>query len=263
MLNDMMILWKQLGERDVAPDICVVKGVRDREAIDESCDPVVEGTGPCLVFEVVSESTRDVQAKNAKENPPLFEKMGVEDLVLVYPRRPAKKAEQKLRLKAKRLDATGRYRTNHPASNGWILLRSVGLRIKVAEDGTRLVVEDVRTGERLLTSVEEEAARRAAEARVEQEAEARQKAEERARQEAAARQKEAAARQKEAAARQKAETRLEQNLRRSVEDLCAVLGIAWDAEHDTRVESMSVSQLEALQTHLVSKKSWPESFSGA
>ena len=114
-------------------------------------------------------------------------------------------------------------------------MASVGLRIKVADDGRRLLVEDVRTGERLLTSVEEEAARRAAEARVEQEAEARQKAEE----------------------------RFEQALRRGVEDLCTVLGLAWDAERSAQVESMSAPQLETLRGHLVSVKSWPESFPDA
>ncbi|MCP4657990.1 MAG: Uma2 family endonuclease, partial [bacterium] len=103
VMSDMMILWKKMGERDVAPDVCVVKGVRDREAIDESFDPAAEGVGPCLVFEVVSESTRAVKEKDEKKNPPLFERMKVEDLVLVYPRRPVKRS--RLRLDVKRLDA--------------------------------------------------------------------------------------------------------------------------------------------------------------
>ncbi len=207
---DMMILWKQLGERNVAPDVCVVKGVRDREAVDESFDPVVEGAGPCLVFEVVSESTPDVKAKDEKKNPPLFERMKVEDLVLVYPRRPAKR--RRLRLDVKRLDASGRYRANRPGPGGWILLDSVGLRIKVADDGVRLLVEDVRTGERLLTSVEEEAARRAAEEHAEQEAEAR-------RQEAEARRAAEERAEQEAEARRQAEEHVEQETeaRRQVE----------------------------------------------
>ena len=90
--------------------------------------------GPCLVFEVVSESTSDVKAKDETKNPPLFEKMKVEDLVLVYPWRPA--SDRRLRLDVKRLDATGRYRANRPGPGGWILLASIGLRIKVAEDGS-------------------------------------------------------------------------------------------------------------------------------
>jgi Uma2 family endonuclease len=220
VLSDVLILWKALGERNVAPDVAVVKGVRDREAIDESFDPVTQGAGPCLIFEVVSESTADVLAKDEKKNPPLFAKMGVEDLVLVYPRRPGKRP--RLELDVKHLDASGRYRANRPGPGGWILLASVGLRIKVADDGRRLLVEDVQTGERLLTSVEEESARRAAEARVEQ-----------------------------------AEERVEQALRRFIEDLCAVLGLAWGAERSRQVEDMSAPQLEALRAHLVREKSWP------
>ncbi len=256
VLSDMLILWKQLGERDVVPDLCVVKGVRDRDAIDRHFDPVKEGSSPCLVFEVVSDSTPDVQAKDEVENPPLFERMNVEDLVLVYPWRPARK--QLLRLDVKRLGASGRYRANRPGPGGWILLSSVGLRIKVAEDGHRLLVEDVRTGERLLTSVEEEEARRAAEARVEQEAEARRTEAEARRAEAEARRAAEKRVEQEAEARRVAEKRVDQGLRRSVEDLCTVLGLAWGAEKGAQVERMSASELEALRSHLVQKRSWPE-----
>ncbi len=289
VFSEMMILWEQLGERDVAPDVCVVQGVRDREAVDTSFDPVAEGVGPCLVIEVVSSSTRAMVKKDERKNPPLYERMKVEDLVLVYPRRPAE--EQELRLDVRRLDVSGRYRANRPGPGGWILLPSVDLRVKVADDGLRLLVEDVRTGERLLTSVEEEAARRAeaearrtAEERAGQEAEARCQAEERVEQEAEARRQEAEARrqaeerveqeaearhqaetlaEQEAEARRQAEERVEQGLRRGVEDLCAVLGLAWGAERSAQVESMSASRLEALRAHLVSEKSWPESFSDA
>ena len=111
-------------------------------------------------------------------------------------------------------------------------MRTVGLRIKVAEDGQRLLIEDVKTGERLLTSVEEEAARRAAEKRTEQ-------AEERA--------------EREAEARHQAE----QRLRRKVEDLCGLLGIEWTPELSTVVAGMNPAQIEALWTDLLSQKRWP------
>jgi hypothetical protein len=181
--------------------------------------------------------------------------MEVEDLVLLYPPRPA--TSERLRLDVRRLGASGRYRANPPDPEGWIRLPSVGLRIKAAEDGERLLIEDVRTGERLRTSVEEEAARRAAEERAEQEAEARRQeaqarraAEERAEQEAAAR------RQAEQRAEQ-AEQRAEQGLRRSVEDLCGLLGIEWTADRGTAVAGMDLTQLEALWADLRSQKRWP------
>ncbi len=51
MFSELMILWEQLGERDVAPNVYVVKGVRDPDAINGSFDPVAERASPCLVFE--------------------------------------------------------------------------------------------------------------------------------------------------------------------------------------------------------------------
>ncbi len=215
VFSDLMILWEQLGERDVAPDVYVVKGVRDRECIDRSFDPVAEGVGPCLVIEVVSSNSPAMEQKDEEENPKLFARMGVEDLVLLYPPRPG--TAERLRLEVRRLGASGRYRANRPGPEGWIRLLSVGLRIKVAEDGLQLVIEDVKTGERLLTSVEEEAARRAAEKRAaaaarRATAEARRAMAEarRAEQEAEARRQEAEARRQEAEARRQAEERTEQ-----------------------------------------------------
>jgi Uma2 family endonuclease len=255
VFSDLLILWEQLGERNVSPDVYVVKGLRDREAIDRNFDPVAEGAGPCLVIEVVSTGSREMVQKDAEENPKLFARMEVEDLVLLYPPRPA--TSERLRLDVRRLGASGRYRANPPDPEGWIRLPSVGLRIKADEDGERLLIEDVRTGERLRTSVEEEAARRAAEERAEQEAQARRQeaaarraAEERAEQEAAAR------RQAEQRAEQ-AEQRAEQGLRRSVEDLCGLLGIEWTAERGTAVAGMDLTQLEALGADLRSQKRWP------
>ncbi len=69
------------------------------------------------------------------------------------------------------------------------------------------------------------------------------------------------ARKKETAARQAAENRVVQGLRRGIEDLCIVLGLAWDGEKSAQVERMTASQLEAFRAHVVQEKSWPESFS--
>ena len=176
VLSDLLILWEKMGERDVAPDLCVFRGVRDRGAIDRSYDPQDQGVlAPCLVVEVVSDSKPSLVVKDEQTNPGLFARMGVEDLVWLYPPHPLKTG--KLRLAVNRLNRSGsqpRYRRCLPGREGWYLLRSVGLRIKLSDDERRLLIEDVKTGERLLTSVEEEAARRAAEQRAEQEAAARQ-----------------------------------------------------------------------------------------
>ncbi len=54
----------------------------------------------------------------------------------------------------------------------------------------------------------------------------------------------------------RAEARKE-TLRSHVEDLCGALGIAWSPERNTAAEAMSLSELEVLWEHLVTRKSWP------
>ena len=238
VFSDLMILWEKMGGRDVAPDVYVVKGMtRDPDLVNRSFDPVAEGVSPCLVFEVVSTSNQAMVDKDELENPSLFEKMKVAERVLLYPPEPG--TDERLRLAAFRLGRWGGYQPIRPDAKGWIRLRTVGLRIKVAEDGQRLLIEDAKTGERLLTSVEEEAARRAAEKRAEEEAKMRRQAEERA--------------EREAEARHQAE----QRLRRKVKDLCGLLGIEWTPERSTVVAGMNPAQIEALWTDLLSQKRWP------
>ncbi len=48
-----------------------------------------------------------------------------------------------------------------------------------------------------------------------------------------------------------------EGLRRTVEDLCQLLGIEWSIEHKSQVEAMSLSKLEALRKHLMTQKHWP------
>jgi hypothetical protein len=158
-----------------------------------------------------------------------YAKEGVEEYFTVYPL-----AEGKARdLVGRRLEKDG-YVEIAPDSQGQVYSEKLGLFFHVDAASEVLVIVDARTGQRLLTSSEEAARRKQAEERVEREAEARRQAEERAEQAEA------------------------HGLRRGVEDLCAVLGLAWDGERRARVERMSPSQLETLRRHLVNEKSWPE-----
>ncbi len=49
----------------------------------------------------------------------------------------------------------------------------------------------------------------------------------------------------------------EEGLRRSVEDLCQVIGVDWLDERKARVAAMSFSGLEALREHLMTHRRWP------
>jgi len=162
VFSDLQLLYKRYGHRDVSPDVAVVSGLRDRDAVEDSLDVVGEGARLRMVIEVVSTSTTDLRRKDEVENLELFETLGVEDHVLICPPRPER--GERLAFEARALDVRGRYRPIPPDVRGRVLLRSVDLWLGIDED--RLVLQDRRTGERLLTAEEEESARREAEARV-------------------------------------------------------------------------------------------------
>ena len=98
--------------------------------------------------------------------------------MLVYPPMEGRP----MRVVAQRLGASGQYAANPPTFQGRILLRSVGLWLWVDPAESQVVLEHQVTGERFLTSKQEEAGRRAAERRAEEERqhaeEERQRAEE-------------------------------------------------------------------------------------
>lgn len=143
----LLILWEQFGERNVGPDIFVAKGVPNPRRVNDHFDPVELGVEPCMVIEVVSTSCQLLEDKDLVDNPPLFARRGVEDLVLIYPSWD----DQPMRLDVRRLTPEKKYRPNLPQEDGWILLRSVGLRIKVSDDGKRPLLKDAGN-ERLLTA---------------------------------------------------------------------------------------------------------------
>jgi Uma2 family endonuclease len=115
--SNLFIRWEHVGERNVVPDLFVAKGVPNPELIDDVFDPVELGVEPCLVLEVVSTSCRIMEEKDTVDNPPVFARRGVEDLVLVYPQR-----EEPVRLDVRRLTPEKTYRPNSPQEDGWILL---------------------------------------------------------------------------------------------------------------------------------------------
>jgi Uma2 family endonuclease len=163
VFSDLQLLYKRYGHRDVSPDVAVVSDLRDRDAVEDSLDVVGEGARLRMVIEVVSTSTSDLRRKDEVENLALFETLGVENHVLVYPPHPER--GERLDVEARELDAQGRYRRIVPDARGRLLLRSMDLRLAIDEVEGRLVLQDRRTGKRLLAADEEESARREAEAR--------------------------------------------------------------------------------------------------
>jgi colicin import membrane protein len=200
-----------------APDVSVIRGARHPDRDLNSFDAEEQGVVPCLVIEVVSPRDARIRRMDEVDKVKLYERAGIQEYLLVdLPRRAT---QHRFRIKGYRLDAEGRYRPIEPDPQGCLPSVTTDLRFGVSEQGDGLDIYDVATGERLLTSLEQEIGRKTAEERAGREAAARQAAEERAGREAAARQaaeeragREAAARQaaeekadREAAARQAAE----------------------------------------------------------
>ncbi|HID64981.1 MAG TPA: Uma2 family endonuclease, partial [Anaerolineae bacterium] len=159
----------------VAPDTFVVKGVpkgdrRTYKLWEE------EGKGPQVVFEVTSRKTRKEDLGPKKGT---YEMLGVREYFLFDPLGEYLEPP----LVGYRLEEGG-YRRE---AGEQLVSEVLGLELRV--EGGRLWLYDLETGEKLLSPLEAQAARREAEARAQQEAEARREAEARAQQEAAARRK--------------------------------------------------------------------------
>ena len=233
--SDVVLVLRHDG-KNCAPDVAVIEGDVDTSKITGAVGLAAVGGRLTFAFEAVSTSEQEIEDKDLKRNVVRYAKEGVEEYFTVYPTE-----ERKVRdLVGRRLEKGG-YVEVPPDAEGRVYSEKLDLYFQIDAATEELVVVDARTGKRLLSSDEEEAGRMEAERRLGEEM---------------------AARERESMARRQAEVRAEQaeahGLRRGVEDLCAVLGLGWNAERRARVERMSPSQLETLRRHLVHEKSWPE-----
>ncbi len=168
VFDDVKMVWAQPGVKDVAPDISVIFGIRDKWRDRASFSVSEEGVLPCLVIEVISPRYREIDEQDKLE---IYRRARVlEYLIVDITKNP-------IELAGHRLSGSGRYRSSE---SGTFRSVSTGLAFSAGSEALEIVVEDIETGERLLTSSEEAALRR-------EEAAARTAAERRADEEAAIR----------------------------------------------------------------------------
>lgn len=181
---DLKIRWGMRHLRSPAPDVAVIPGVRDKDRDRKSFHVGAEKARPCLVIEVVSADAEGDERWLAdyKKKVEIYRRAGVPEYVIVDPQRYLR--EPHLRLTGYRLDARGRYRLIEPDAQGRLLSETTGLWFAIAPNRKDPWLIDAATGERLLSSSEERAARQAAEERATvaeeratREAEARREAE--------------------------------------------------------------------------------------
>jgi Uma2 family endonuclease len=182
--GDFKMFWGIPGLKEPAPDVVVIPGVRDKDAKRASFDVVAEGTRPSLVIEVVSPPDPEIRRNDYERKVEIYQRVGIPDY-LIY--EPPTRENDRLTLIGYHLGPDGRYRRIKPEAQGLLLAPAVGLLFGVDEDGQTPVVVEPTAARRLLTSHQEEKARKAAERRVAEEAKARKVAERRAADEAEAR----------------------------------------------------------------------------
>ena len=174
VVGDVKMLWGIPGLKEPAPDIAVIRGVRDKHEFFETFDVLLEGVRPCLIIEVVSPKYEEVRDHDYVDKKEIYERAGIPEYLIVEPYRVRESPIRQWT--GYRLGPDGRYQRIEPDGEGRLLSETTGLLFGIAENGGFEVI-DIRAGERLLDMSQLSAARRVAEERAEWEAEARKVAE--------------------------------------------------------------------------------------
>jgi Uma2 family endonuclease len=173
VFGDLIMDWGIPGLSKPAPDIAIIPNVNQKEAARGTFKVAQEGTRPCLVIEVMSPN----YAGDDTEKVTIYEQAGITEYFLIKPH-----IERELpyySLRGYRL-VKGVYR-EIPVKKGRLLSQTLQLWLEVVDRGRQVRLTEVATGRRLLTQIETEEARLAAEARAEAEAKARAELEQRVR----------------------------------------------------------------------------------
>ncbi|MDM8550769.1 Uma2 family endonuclease, partial [Desulfobacterales bacterium HSG2] len=206
--SDLKINWGVEDLPNPAPDISVIRNVRDPDRPRGVFYVSEEGVIPCFILEVVSPRYRNA---DINKKPDIYRRAGVSEYFIVDP--GLKDDEISYTIRGYKLIGN-RYVSAPPDSQGRFYSKLTDVWLGVSESGDRIIVIDGRTGEELLSDQEradeETETRQIAEARAEQESEARESAEARAEQESEARESAEARAEQESEARESAEARAEQ-----------------------------------------------------
>jgi Uma2 family endonuclease len=149
--------------RGPAPDVSVLMGP-GVEKIDRkmtSYNLARIGVAPSLIIEVVSPSDRRIREVDEEYKPKLYAQIGVREYLLQN--LPRRANGWRVQWSGYRMDATGRYRPIEPDAQGRVVSETTGLLFGANPAGDWAEVIDAATGERLLSSLEEQEGRLRAE----------------------------------------------------------------------------------------------------
>lgn len=161
-----------------APDISIVRGVRDPDPDMYIYSAMEQGIVPCLIIEILAPFDARIRRTDEVDKVALYQRISIPEYLLVdLPRRAT---GHRFRVKGHRLNPEGRYRPIEPDAQGFLLSETTHLRFGVSAAGDQIEVIDARTGQRLLGLLELDDAHEAAKEKAAREAQERRAAEERA-----------------------------------------------------------------------------------
>ncbi|MDM8518357.1 Uma2 family endonuclease, partial [Desulfobacterales bacterium HSG16] len=141
---DLKIIWGIEGLSNPAPDISIVRNVKNPEQDRSAFHVLEEGTKPFFVMEVVSPKYRN---EDINKKPDIYKKAGVSEYIIADP--GLKKGKVSYTVSGYRLIGN-RYIKIQPDSQGMIKSMTIPVLIGTAKSNTRLVVYDSVTGEEIL-----------------------------------------------------------------------------------------------------------------
>lgn len=205
--RNLVFKWDLPGMKNFAPDVAVVRNVKERYRNRGNFDVTVEGTRPCLAIEIVSPNSRtDDRVTKVRD----YARLRIDEYVYIDSRRYH--GESIWEVVGYRL-IDGQYLPILPDEDGALFLESVTMRIGI--DAGNVWLEDANTTEELLTNVK-------AQQQLRTEKEARELAEARAK-DAESRANDAESRASDAEAKAKAEAEARQQLEQRLAEIEANL----------------------------------------
>ncbi len=145
---DMKIDWDVAGLENPAPDISIVKDVKNPEEPRNSFYVREEGTKPFFIMEVVSPRYRK---SDVEDKPDIYRKAGVSEYIIADPGLKDNKVSYTV---TGYILIGNRYVKMIPDTLGRIRSMTTGVLIGATESGTGLAVYDAVTGEELLSDKE-------------------------------------------------------------------------------------------------------------
>lgn len=140
--NDVKIRWPDPSLPEPAPDVAIIRGIRDKRRRRGSFSVLEERTAPCLVIEVISPRYREI---DEVDKVAIYARAGVPEYLIVDV------TTTPIALTGYHLDASDRYRKE--SSLPWTS-RETGLRFAPGKKPLEIVIRDVATGHRLLDLLE-------------------------------------------------------------------------------------------------------------